>query len=347
MPDLKVVAITGSYGKTSTKDILYTLLWKKYYVVKTPKSFNTPLGVSQTILEDVKANTDIFIAEVGAYKKGEIKKIANLITPQIGIITAIAPQHLERFKTIENIAYAKFELVESLPKNGLAILNSASEWLKKLWPNSPCTVSFYGYDSDYKVQNIKLSLSGTSFQLLTPKGKADINIPLIGEHHAYNFLAAAVAALKLGISLDEIKSRAGLLLPTPHRMEIKSLGNITLIDNSFNSNSESAKSSLSLLGSFDDTKKIVVTPGFVELGKESSVRNRAFGEDIAKVADEIIIVGENAKEDLLRGVQKVFRSEETIHFAASTQDALVLAQQLMQGTKGVVLLENDLPDQYN
>src|SRR3990167_10670397 len=127
LENLKVVAITGSFGKTSTKDILYALLWKKYRVVKTPTSFNTKLGVSQTILEDIKENTQIFIAEAGAYKKGEIAEIAKLLNPSIGIITAVAPQHLGKFGSLENIAKAKFELVENLAKNGVAILNNESE----------------------------------------------------------------------------------------------------------------------------------------------------------------------------------------------------------------------------
>jgi len=113
---LKIIAITGSYGKTSTKDMLYTLLWKKFRVVKTPKSFNTPMGLSQTILDYLKPNTQIFIAELGAYKIGDIKKLTEFLHPTIGVITAIAPQHLERFGSLENIKKAKMELFENLPR---------------------------------------------------------------------------------------------------------------------------------------------------------------------------------------------------------------------------------------
>lgn len=362
LPNLKVVAITGSFGKTSTKDILYTLLFKKYYVVKTPKSYNTPLGIAQTILDLIKENSQVFICEVGAYKKGEIAGIGRIIKPNIAIITAIAPQHLEKFGSLENIAKAKFELLESLSKNGLAILNGEYDPLRHL-PYLPShigsgNVVHYGRNEDrYCATNIKTGVDGTSFSLHTPKGRENIHIPLLGEHHVQNFLAATAAALNLGMTLTEIKERAKLLLPTPHRMEIKKIGNITLIDNSYNTNPTSSESSLKLLASFKNARKIIITPGFVELGKESVQKNRQFGSDIACIADEVIIVGENAKKDLLEGIKQVWPNpEDIVHFTSSTQEALNLAQQLANDiiqrisrydTGVVALLENDLPDQYS
>lgn len=349
LKSLKVVAITGSFGKTSTKDILYTLLWKKYYAVKTPKSFNTPLGIAQTVLEDIKENTQIFICEVGAYKIGEIKKIASLIKPTIGIITAIAPQHLQKFGSLENIAKAKFELPQSLDNNGLAILNSNYQEIKELASTVKAKTIFYGTQNDpFYATNIKSGIKETSFTIHTPKGETDIHIPLIGEHHVQNFLAATAAALQLGLTIPEIKERAKLLLPTPHRMEIKKIGNMILIDNSFNTNPKSAEASLSLLVSFKENRKIVITPGFVELGKEAAKTNQEFGHEIRCLADEVIIVGENAKKDLLEGMKDIYSNpEEFVHFAKNTQEALVLAQELTQGVETVVLLENDLPDQYS
>lgn len=349
LKDLKIVAITGSFGKTSTKDILHTLLWKKYYVVKTPKSFNTPLGIAQTVLEDLKDNTQIFICEIGAYKRGEIAEIAKLLKPDISIITAIAPQHLERFGSMENIAKAKFELVENLQKDGIAILNNESEYLQNLALHPKgVNVSFYGDGSQSFTSDIKIETKGTSFILHTPHAATEITVPLIGKHHVQNFLAAAVAALSLGLTLSEIQERAKLLLPTPHRMEIKKMGNMILIDNSFNTNPKSAESSLSLLASFKENRKIVITPGFVELGKEAPKANQEFGHEIFCLADEVIIVGDNAKKDLLEGMKDIDPNPgEFVHFAKSTEEALVLAQELTRGVETVVLLENDLPDQYS
>lgn len=346
LKNLKVIAITGSFGKTSTKDILYTLLKKKYYVVKTPKSFNTQLGIARTI-SDLKTNTNIFICEIGAYRIGEIAKICQIIKPDIGIVTAIAPQHLQKFGSLENIAKAKFELPKSLPRKGGAILNSSYDMIKLHAKALETKVIFYGSRKDpFFATNIKNEIWGTSFILHTPKGKINITIPLIGEHHVSNFLAASGAAINLGLTLPEIKERAKLLLPTPHRMEIRTVTNIILIDNSYNTNPESARSSLKLLESFDKNRKIVITPGFIELGKKAYEENKKFGAEVGSLADEVIIVGENAKKDLVDGLKENHHPVETIHFIKSTNEALGLAQELSKGIETVVLLENDLPDQY-
>ena len=346
LENLKVVAITGSFGKTSTKDILYALLWKKYRVVKTPTSFNTKLGVSQTILEDIKENTDIFISEVGAYKRGEIAEIVRIIEPKIGIITALGPQHLERFGSLDNIVQAKFELIEGLDSRAMGILNKNYKELVSLANGAKCKMLFYGSsDSDFRASDIKVTLNGTSFLISTPKGTTDMHIPLIGEHHVYNFLAAAAAALELGLSLDEVKDRATKLLPTPHRLEVTKNGKYTLIDNSFNSNLESARSSFRLFASLDAPRKIIITPGLVELGRIAEVVNKDFVAAASKVADEIIIVGQSNKNYLEDGLKEAKFAPKAVHFADSTQKALILANEIAK--KGsLVLIENDLPDQY-
>ncbi|KKR51569.1 MAG: UDP-N-acetylmuramoyl-tripeptide-D-alanyl-D-alanine ligase [Candidatus Levybacteria bacterium GW2011_GWC1_40_19] len=346
LENLKVVAITGSFGKTSTKDILYALLWKKYRVVKTPTSFNTKLGVSQTILEDIKENTDIFISEVGAYKRGEIAEIVRIIEPKIGIITALGPQHLERFGSLDNIVQAKFELIEGLDSRAMGILNKNYKELVSLANGAKCKMLFYGSsDSDFRASDIKVTLNGTSFLISTPKGTTDMHIPLIGEHHVYNFLAAAAAALELGLSLDEVKDRATKLLPTPHRLEVTKNGKYTLIDNSFNSNLESARSSFRLFASLDAPRKIIITPGLVELGRIAEVVNKDFIAAASKVADEIIIVGQSNKNYLEDGLKEAKFAPKAVHFADSTQKALILANEIAK--KGsLVLIENDLPDQY-
>lgn len=345
-PNLKIVAITGSFGKTSTKEALFTLLFKKYYVVKTPKSFNTPLGIAQTVLEDIKENTQIFICEVGAYKMGEIAKICKLINPQFGVITAIAPQHLEKFGSIENIAKAKFELPQSLDKEGIAILNSQYSEIKRLAPTVSSKIIFYGSKNDsFHASNIKVSLEGTSFTLNTPKGEVDINLTLIGEHHVQNFLSASTVAMQLGLTLSEIQKRASLILPTPHRLEIKKMGGVTLIDNTFNTNPKAARVSLKLLKDYPATQRIIVTPGLVELGKESIKENRNFAKEASKVVDEFILVGENAKKDLLKGLKDTNFPKIKIHLVNSTKMGLNLMTRISK-PGAVVLLENDLPDQY-
>lgn len=343
---LKIIAITGSFGKTSTKDILYTLLWKKYYVVKTPKSFNTPLSIAQTVLEDIKDNTQIFIAEAGAYKRGEIAKLAKLLKPNIGIITAVGPQHLERFGSLKNIAEAKFELAQNLSKDGVIILNGESDMLRSLASHiGSGNVKFYGNGSQYFASDIKITTAGTSFLLHTPRATTKITIPSIGETHVKNFVAAATAALALGLSLEEIQKRAELLLPTPHRLEIKKQRDITIIDNTYNTNPDSSKTSLKLLNDLPGSQKILITPGLIELGRESSKENQNFTKEASKIADQIIIVGEYAKKDLLTGLSaNKFPKEKTFTAETFTEAMNILGKISKPDT--VILLENDLPDQY-
>lgn len=345
LKNLKVITITGSFGKTSTKNILYTLLWKNFRVVKTPKSYNNPLSIAQTILEDLKDNTEIFIVEVGAYKRGEIKKVTQFLKPQIGIITAVAPQHLEKFGSLENIALTKFEVVENLPKDGLAILNGESEHLKKLAPKSPCPTIFYaGAGNQIFATDIEVGEQGSSFLLHSPKGHSLITIPLIGLHHIQNFLPAAMVALSFGMSLNQIRQRAKRLQSTPHRLEIKK-GTLTIIDNSYNTNPESSKTSFKLLSQYPGDQKIIITPGLIELGKDAEKENKQFIKNASRVADQIIIVGESFKKYLLKGLKEVEYPPKKIHTVKDLNEGMDLLNKIAK-PNSLVLIENDLPDSY-
>lgn len=346
LPSLQTIIITGSFGKTSTKEILYTLLNSQYRSVRTPKSFNTILGIAKTILEDVKSNTQLFIVEAGAYQRGEIDKIAQLLKPQIAVITAIAPQHLQRFGSLENIALAKFEVAQHLSPNGLLVLNSESPELVDLASKSPAKTLFYGKNTNpFFISGIKTSTQGTSFKLHTPKGTAKIYLPIIGKHHAQNFLAAATIAINYGLTLEEIRKRAALILPTPHRLEIQRKEGWTIIDNTYNTNPQSAEASLKLLQSFPGNQKIIITPGLVELGEKSSIENQIFAGKCAFVADLIIIVGEHAKNDLLAGLKSAKFNKKRVYLTSSLSEALGILP-LITLPLAVILLENDLPDQY-
>lgn len=346
LPSLKIVAITGSFAKTSTKNMIYTLLWKNFRVVKTPKSYNNLISIAQTILDDIKDNTEVFICEVGAYKVGEIDKVVKFLKPQIGIITAIAPQHLERFGSLENIAKAKFELVEGLAQDNLAVLNSQSPFLKQMASDAKCKVVFYGSATDpIFATSIDLTVKGTSFVLHTPKGHVLINIPLIGIHHVQNFLAATAVVLSFGLSLNQIKLRAVKLLPTTHRLEIRKEGDLTIIDNSYNTNPDSSKTSFKLLRDYPGGYKIIITPGLIELGKHSEQENIEFARNAATVADEIIIVGQHSKDHLIEGLTQAKFSKEKTHLVKSLEGAMAKLSQISKPMT-VVLIENDLPDQY-
>lgn len=343
--NLTTIAIIGSFAKTSIKNILYTLLWKDFYVVKTPKSFNTQLSIARTIISGVKETTQVFIVEMDAYYPDDIKKLCSIAKPSLGIITAIAPQHLERFNNMEELAKAQFEVTEFLDK-GTLFVNSNDEWSKKLENQYDVKKIFYGdKTNDFYITDIQQKLDGLEFFFYAKNGSVKIMLSLQGTHHAYNFLAAATIAHSLGLPLKTIQQRAALILPTEHRLEIKKMGQITIIDNSYNANVTSAKSSFKLLKDYPGQQKIILTPGLIELGGKSKETHLEFAQNAANSADAIIIVGETNKEYILEGLKNASYPTEKIHLLKSTQDALdYLPKITIPGA--VVLLENDLPDQY-
>jgi UDP-N-acetylmuramoyl-tripeptide--D-alanyl-D-alanine ligase len=346
LKNLSSIAIVGSFAKTSTKNILYTLIWKDFIAVKTPKSFNTEVSIARTILDDLKENSEVFLAEMDAYHPGEIKKLVNLVKPKFGVITAIAAQHLERFGTMERLAKTQFELAENL-NDGILFINSQDSWSMKLQTDVKSTKIFYGIrkEDDFYASNIQPTSNGFKFKLNTKTSSVQVELPLFGAHHIINFLAASSIALTLGVSLETIQERAKLIQPTEHRLEIRKMGQITLIDNSYNTNPTVSKSSLKVLKEQKGSEKILITPGLVELGDEANKENEIFAKESSKVANQIIIVGRNAKKALLKGLNAGNFPKDKIHEVRSTGEAMSLLSKIAK-PESVVLIENDLPDQY-
>jgi UDP-N-acetylmuramoyl-tripeptide--D-alanyl-D-alanine ligase len=348
LKDLKVVAIVGSYAKTSTKNMLYTLLWKDFYTVKTPKSYNTEVSIARSFLRDVKETTEIFVVEMDAYHPGEIKKLCSIIKPDLGIITAIGAQHLERFGSMEALAKTQFELATALTPDGILFVNADDAWSTQLYPEYDGVKQvFFGSKEGRDVQalDIKLHPNSTEFTLRLKNDKVKIILPLAGENHAINFAAAAGIAYQLGVPIKTIAQRAALILPTEHRLEVKKTGHLTVIDNSYNTNPAAARASLKLLKTTSGSQKVVITPGLVELGEQSEVENTLLGKEIAEVADLVVIVGDFAKDALGAGLQQADYDKNQIHYLTSTSHALDFVYKNSQ-KDAVILIENDLPDQY-
>ncbi|HPU63389.1 MAG TPA: UDP-N-acetylmuramoyl-tripeptide--D-alanyl-D-alanine ligase, partial [Mobilitalea sp.] len=267
-PNLLVIGITGSYGKTSVKHFLSALLQAKYNVLMTPESYNTPMGVVKTIRSGLKPVYDIFVCEMGARNIGDIKEICDIVSPTHGIITSIGPQHLESFKTIDNIIKTKFELADALPKEGLIFLNGDNEYIKnKEGLNHPI---YYGIDNpnvDYRAVDITVSLKGTEFTVISPK-KEEVRFQtkLLGRHNVVNIVGAIAVSNTLGIPLEDLIIPVRRLQPVQHRLQLIEKGsNITIIDDAFNSNPAGSKAALDTLALFDGLR-ILITPGMVELG---------------------------------------------------------------------------------
>ncbi len=276
MQELKVIGITGSYGKTSTKYIVSTILSQKYQVLMTPESYNTTMGVVRTINESLKSTHEIFVCEMGAKQIGDIKEICDLVKPKIGILTAIGPQHLETFKTIENVKKTKMELIDSLGKEGVAFLNYDDEIVSKTKVDKEkCT---YGTNTnlDYYAYDVKCNEKGSEFAVHCKTGKEiHVKTKLLGMHNIGNIVGAIAIADVLGLNEEEITAGVRMLKPVPHRLElIRKADGSLIIDDAYNSNTKGAKMALDVLNSFESRTKILVTPGIVDLGEEKEKYNK-------------------------------------------------------------------------
>jgi UDP-N-acetylmuramoyl-tripeptide--D-alanyl-D-alanine ligase len=350
---IKVIGITGSYGKTSTKYILQKILSQKFNTLMTPDSYNTPMGICKVINGQLKPEHEVFIVEMGAYKKGEIKELCDLTQPEIGILTAVGPQHLERFKSIENTAKTKYELIESLPQNGVAVFNNDNEICSGLADKTKIKVVRYGIDkSDDRVnltaKNIQNTSSGLVFTVEDSSGEAaQFKTKLLGKNNVYNILAATAVALECGMTLDEVSRAVRMLEPIPHRLQLlPGSGDVTVIDDGFNANPVGAKAALEVLGSFENGRKVLITPGMVELGEMEFKENKIFGASAAKVCDFVILVGATRTKPILEGLREAGFPEEKIIIAKSLAEASERMREIVKAGD-VVLFENDLPDTYN
>lgn len=350
MPELKVIGITGSYGKTSTKHYLYRILQEKFDVAMTPGSFNTTLGVVRTIREYLKPYNQIFICEMGAKQIGDVKEICDLVHPEIGIITAVGEQHLESFKTIENVQRAKFELVDSLPGNGFAVLNNDFEWVANRKVDSVETVRYACSatdDAQYVASDIHYTPEGTEFEMTCPDGrKLKFMTRLVGACNVSNLMAAIIVALKLGVEEDRIKYAVAHIEQVEHRLNMKRTpGGITIIDDAFNSNPTGSAMALEVLASMTSGKRIVVTPGMIELGDRQAELNKEFGRKIARSADVAIIVGRYNREAIVEGIgEHAGICKEVVEVDTFDQARAQLARIMKAGD--TVLYENDLPDTF-
>lgn len=350
MPDLKIIGVTGSYGKTSTKHYLNRILSEKYDVLMTPGSFNTTMGVIRTIREYLKPYNEVFICEMGAKQPGDIKEICDLVHPSMGIVTAVGEQHLESFKTIENVQRTKFELVDALPADGLAVINDDFPFVaNRNVENVECiryAVSAKGA-AQYTAEDITYTPSGTSFSVVTPAGeRLAFSTHLVGECNVSNLLAAIIVALRLDVPVEKIRYAVANIEQVEHRLNMKRTpGGVTIIDDAFNSNPTGSKMALDVLKMMTGGRRIIVSPGMIELGDRQEELNRKFGESIAVSADIAIIVGTYNRDAIVAGIESVNNGIAKAYKVDSFNEAQrLLAITLKSGD--TVLYENDLPDTF-
>ena len=355
--DLRIIGITGSFGKTSVKYYLTTLLSESFSVLMTPESYNTPMGIVRTIREHLKPTHEIFVCEMGARHLHDIKEITDIVHPDDGIVTSIGYQHLETFHSLENIISTKYELLDAVDEKEkaegkqegkhLKFVNGDNEIIRANMKYPDAITYGLSDGNDYQAKDVQVSGAGTSFTVTAPSGEtAEFTTRLVGRHNVENIVGAIAAANSLGVPMKKLVMAVRRLVSVPHRLELTKHGNVSILDDAYNSNPNGAKVALETLSLFEGSVKILVTPGMVELGEKEAEYNEEFGKQAAAVCDYIILVGQKNSADIERGALGAGFDKERIFTKSSFKEASELMYEIDAGKEKVILLENDLPDNY-
>lgn len=343
------IAITGSYAKTSVKEILKAILEQKFRVLSSPLSYNTPQGIALTV-NKLDSTHDVFIAEMGARFSGDIKELTKLVNPDYALLTGVNNQHLETFKTLENVKRTKNELFENLKEGGVAFFCSDNGISKELcgeFKGERYLAGTSGEDNLVFASEVELNKSGVTFTL-NVRGEQPVKCTtvLLGRHNVSNICLASAVAYKLGMSPNEIAMGINRIKSVGHRLELmpNSKG-VIIIDDSYNSNVDGFKMAMEVLDSFEG-RKIILTPGLVELGKDENLFNYEMGKEMASHADKVIIIGTHNAEMLIKGLVDGGFNREDIMFSKNLSRGNEELNSIIK-SGDVVLFENDLPDNYN
>ena len=346
------IGITGSYGKTSSKHILNDILAVKYLTFITPGNYNTPLGIMKTVNNLMGKFQDIFIAEISTAgpKTHDIDKSCAIVKPKYGILTVVGVAHLDAFKTQENIQKEKFRLIENLPSDGLGILNMDDPYQVSYQIKNDCRIKWIGIDNkdaDIVASNIKLTYEGTEFDATFKDDKKTIHLKtcLYERPNIYNILAALLLAKELKLLYEDMVTGVANIKPIEHRLQVKPMYNYTIIDDAYNSNPVGAKMAVDVLGLMPG-KKIIVTPGMIELRDKEYEYNYEFGKQIAKVADYVILVGKEQTKPIYNGLIDSKYNKKNIFITNDVKEAFPQIDKV-KDDKTYVLFENDLPDLFN
>ncbi len=357
-----VIGVTGSYGKTTTKTFLTHILNGRYKAYPTPKSYNTLMGVCIAINNDLANDhsVDYFICEMGAYIPGEIKRLCDLTHPQISIVVEVGPQHLERFGSLENIAAAKYEIIKELPPDGVGVFNWDNPQIRAMvergYPQTRLTISRTVDPAQVKdalprfvASEIVESLNGLAFRVTdTLTGESEMfTAPLLGVHNVTNILLATAAAVHERMTLREIARRVRELKPAESRLVAQtSPEGITIINDAYSANPAGIVSALSVLGMYQGGRRLLITPGMVELGDLMEHENTRLGEIAAQHATDVILVGSKRTEPILNGLRTAQFPMDHIHVVETLSEAIGWYQRNLSAGDTVLFL-NDLPDTYS
>lgn len=318
---LKVIGITGSYGKTTMKEVLGVILAEKFRVLKTPDSVNTPVGIARLVLADLKKKIDVFIVEMGAYHRGDIKALCEITRPDIAVLTGINEAHLERFGSIENTIKAKFEIAENARASALVMMNGDDERVK---------------------ENYKKFIGGKRFKFYDSHiSERPLNIPILGDYIWGVVNACVIIGKELGMTDEEIGRGMRNIKPIPHRLQkIENPNGITVIDDSYNGNPDGVREAIKVLSKFEGRRKIYITPGLVEGGQKVTEIHNQIGVQLNPVADVVILI----KNSVTPFIADKLDPKKVIWFDSASVAHNSLENILKPGD--VILFQNDWPDNY-
>lgn len=349
--DLQIVAVTGSYGKTSVKAMLGDLLGLRRQTLITPGSYNTPMGLCLAINTMLRAEHQALVLEMGIRHPGDMDELCDIVCPHIGVVTTIGIAHLESMGTMDRIAEEKGRMIARMDAGGVAVLNLDDERVAAMQAQAPgrvWRVSAEGNpEADLAAFDIRYDHRGTSF-VVRGHNEAEqrFQTRLLGAHNVTNILLALAVGCETGLRLRQMKHAVERLAPVPHRLQLRREGPVTVIDDAFNANPVGARNAVEILGAFRSGRRIVVTPGMIELGERQAEENRVLGEHIAGHADVALLVGRKQTAPIREGLRGKGFPEENLHVFDALRDAQAFLKTFLR--KGdVVLYENDLPDQYD
>ncbi|MBI1919256.1 UDP-N-acetylmuramoyl-tripeptide--D-alanyl-D-alanine ligase [Candidatus Microgenomates bacterium] len=310
---LTVIGVTGSFGKSSTKEFVAQVLSEKFKVLKTPGSQNTPIGIAKTIIKGLRKDTQVLVVEIGAYKIGEIEEVCQIIKPSIGILTGISAQHLSLFGSIDNIIQAKYELIKSLPKNGLAVFNSNNLYCRELYQKTKINKLRYGFsqESDVKVKDWKVNPQDLRFTFQIGRTRQSVKINLLGRHNVENLLPAILVAHHLGMTLIQIKKALEKISYLPLTMQPIKFMNAMFIDDTFNASPEGVNAAFDYLKVFKKRRKILILTSLIELGKEADKVHENLGREAGNIFDIVYLTNNNFAQSFADGLK---RGKKTTNF---------------------------------
>ncbi len=302
---IPIVAVTGSNGKTTTKDMVASVLGSHFAVLKTEANFNNEIGLAQTLLQ-LRPDHEVAVVEMGMRAKGEIKELAGVALPTIAVVTNVSETHIELLGSLENIAAAKAELVEAIPGHGLVFLNADNHYVKLMQAKAKAKIVFYGLGTNaaIRAENIHTSRNGTTFSCIYSRGNFPVELATIGRHNVTNALAAIAVGLELGLDISEIQSGLKTVTSGKMRLHVEEVNGFTIINDAYNASPLSTAAAVETLADIARGRRIAVLGDMLELGPVAVEAHKKMGEKLVECKiDAVVTVGQLARHIAMQASQ--------------------------------------------